>query len=97
MSMTPLRTFDWLNDLLACTHCNSHHKRDQFPCVDGVPMLIDPTAEDPADHLRLVLAAGHYAPLTSKGRETIDVFQLNRPVLVRGRKGDPTLRAELLR
>lgn len=82
----PLRTFDWLNHLLACETCNSVHKRDQFPrAADGAPLLIDPTAEDPADHLELTLAAGRYWARTDKGRETIEVLQLNRGVLVDGR------------
>jgi len=87
MSRAPLRTFDWNNHLLACSLCNSHTKRDVFP-VDaaGGPMLVDPSAEDPAPHLHLVLAAGEYIPLTPRGEATRQVFNLNRGVLVRGRR-----------
>lgn len=82
----PLRAFDWLNHLLACSTCNSNLKRDRFP-VDalGTALLIDPTTEDPFDHLLLTPSLGVYHGLTAKGRETIEVCGLNRPVLTRGR------------
>ncbi|MFD6325792.1 HNH endonuclease [Streptomyces sp. NPDC058442] len=87
LSRAPLRTFDWSNHLLACSLCNSHQKREAFP-VDprGRPLLIDPSSEDPADHLHLVLAVGEYLPLTPGGEATCEVFGLNRGVLVRGRR-----------
>ncbi|SDM48143.1 HNH endonuclease [Allokutzneria albata] len=86
LSRNPLRTFDWLNHLLACSTCNSHEKRDRYPlAADGTPLLIDPTAEDPFDHLVLALSLGEYYPLTAKGRATIEVCGLNRPLLTRGR------------
>lgn len=86
LARNPLRTFDWLNHLLACALCNSHKKRDRFPLdADGQPLLIDPTAEDPFDHLVLTLSFGEYVPLTDKGRTTIEVCDLNRPLLKRGR------------
>ncbi|HUQ57102.1 HNH endonuclease [Lentzea sp.] len=82
----PLRTFDWLNHLLACSACNSHQKRDQFPLdQDGTPLLIDPTAEDPFNHLLLTLSLGIYSPLTLKGEVTIEVCGLNRRGLPQGR------------
>lgn len=85
ISRNPLRTFDWLNHLLACTTCN-RHKRDSFP-VDACnqPLLIDPTAEDPFDRLRLSLLVGRYEPRTDKGQATIRVCSLNRPQLEQGR------------
>ncbi|MER5635876.1 HNH endonuclease [Kitasatospora sp. NPDC002227] len=88
IARAPLRTFDWHNHLLACAYCNSNRKRDRFPCdAAGSPLLIDPAREDPADHLRLLLASGAYTPLTPKGEATIDVFGLNsRPELVRARR-----------
>jgi hypothetical protein len=86
LARNPRRAFDWLNHLLACEYCNSHHKRDRFPLdADGRPLLIDPTAEDPLEHLFLVLSIGTYRPLSEKGRTTIDVCGLNRPLLERGR------------
>lgn len=87
VAYAPLRTFHWLNHLLACAKCNSELKRDRFPrAADGSPLLIDPTCDDPADHLHLVLAVGEYRALTDRGKATIDVLDLNRAVLVRGRR-----------
>jgi uncharacterized protein (TIGR02646 family) len=83
----PTGTFVWRNHLLACSYCNSNAKRDLFPRDDtGSPLLIDPTNEDPATHLRLILRTGVYRPLTAHGAESIRVFGLNRPDLTRGRE-----------
>ncbi|MGW0804303.1 HNH endonuclease [Nonomuraea sp. NPDC002799] len=85
--LSPFRTFDWMNHLLACSSCNSNAKRELYP-VDraGTPLLIDPTVDDPFEHLRLILSTGTYRWNTPKGRATIDVFQLNRADLRRGRE-----------
>ena len=86
LSLAPLKAFAWVNHLLACTHCNSNHKRDRYPVdAEGHCLLVDPTREDPARHLRLVLRTGQYQPLTAKGETTIEVFGLARPSLERGR------------
>ncbi|NUR52171.1 MAG: HNH endonuclease [Hamadaea sp.] len=86
LSRNPLRTFDWLNHLLACSICNGHYKRDRFPLdAEGNPLLVDPTVDDPADHLRLSLTTGSYVGLTARGEATIEVCGLNRPILTRGR------------
>ncbi|SDL19645.1 hypothetical protein SAMN04488074_109251 [Lentzea albidocapillata subsp. violacea] len=86
IARNPLRAFDWLNHLLACSTCNSHQKRDRFPVdEDGNPLLVDPTSEDPFDHLLLTLSLGIYSPLTPKGKATIEVCGLNDRGLPRGR------------
>ncbi|MEU2129269.1 HNH endonuclease [Streptomyces sp. NPDC018352] len=88
-SLAPARTFDWLNHLLACAYCNSNQKRNAFPRSeeDGSPLLVDPTLQDPLDHLRLVLPLCTYKGLTPQGEACIDVFGLNsRGVLVDGRR-----------
>ncbi|WP_327044329.1 HNH endonuclease [Microbispora sp. NBC_01189] len=86
LAEAPLRAFDWPNHLLACSHCNSHQKRESFPRdEDGTTLLVDPSAEDPYEHLELVLSTGVYEALTSRGGVTIGVFGLNRADLVRGR------------
>lgn len=86
IARSPLRAFDWLNHLLACATCNSNHKRDRFPTdADGRPLLIDPTAEDPSEHLTLSLSTGRYYSLSEKGKATIDVCGLNREPLAAGR------------
>jgi len=82
----PLGTFRWTNHLLACSHCNSNQKRDQYPCDSGgACLLIDPCVDDPHDHIELTFATGVYSPLTDKGRSTIEVFGLWRPILEVGR------------
>ncbi len=86
IARNPLRTFDWLNHLLACSMCNSHQKGKRFPVdADGNALLIDPTAEDPFDHLLLTLSLGVYSPLTPKGEATIEVLGLNDRGLPKGR------------
>jgi len=32
IALAPLRAFDWLNHLLACSFCNSNQKRELYPC-----------------------------------------------------------------
>ncbi|MEV5534033.1 HNH endonuclease [Streptomyces prunicolor] len=88
VALNPLRVFDWANHLLACSVCNSHHKRGDFPRDegDGSALLLDPTREEPLHHLHLNLAAGSYTALSAKGEASIEVFGLNRPVLVKGRR-----------
>lgn len=87
LERAPLRAFAWLNHLLACSFCNSNVKRHQYPVsAEGACLLVDPTAEDPAAHLRLMLMTGTYDPLSPKGQATIEVFGLNRADLVKGRR-----------
>jgi hypothetical protein len=82
----PAGTFEWLNHFLACGSCNSNEKRDKFPRdAGGVPLLIDPTRDDPSRHLHLILRTGKYRALTVQGSESIKVFGLNRDDLTRGR------------
>ncbi|MGW7477079.1 HNH endonuclease [Nonomuraea muscovyensis] len=77
----PTRTFQWRNLLLACSPCNSRYKGERFES-DGLvgSLLIDPTLEDPLDHLHLSLATGHYVPIEGsiKGHWTIKVCGLNK-------------------
>ncbi len=86
-SRRPLRTFCWHNHLLACSHCNSNYKRTEYPCDDfGQCLLIDPSVDDPFDHLELLPATGKFKAKTRKGDETLRVFGLNdRFDLVSGR------------
>jgi uncharacterized protein (TIGR02646 family) len=92
-SKYPERAFSWANYLLACSGCNSNYKREQFPLdVGGASLLINPTAEDPREHLVLSVTTGKYQPRTrgdqesSKGRNSIEVFGLGRDLLEKGRK-----------
>lgn len=98
-SKYPHSAFHWPNYLLACSHCNSNEKRSEFP-VDaaGSPMLIDPTVEDPRDHLIFVPSTGKVVGWTPRGEETVRVFGLNRnDTLEKGRKQAWTSAQALLR
>jgi hypothetical protein len=98
IAVAPLRAFDWPNHLLACSRCNSNFKRDEYPCdAAGNCLLVDPSAEDPADHLLLLPSSGQYDALTPKGAATIRVFGLNRPDLVQGRRTAFVMTCAILR
>lgn len=93
-SLRPQGAFIWENLLFACAHCNSNEKRTQFPQdANGQPLLIDPTAEDPLDHLVLVPLTGKFEPRidadgqqSPKGRKSIDTYGLYRTLLEQGRR-----------
>jgi uncharacterized protein (TIGR02646 family) len=83
----PERAFDWLNYLLACTLCNSNSKRDRFPLDEaGLPLLLNPTEDEPLDHLALSPWTGKLTGLTPKGEHSIPVFALDRANLENGRR-----------
>ncbi|HVT09056.1 MAG TPA: HNH endonuclease [Polyangia bacterium] len=93
----PLGTFDWGNLLLACSYCNSNAKRTEFPRdEEDEPLLIDPTSEDPFEHLTFVPDTGTYQPQTTKGEETCRVFALNRQILSQGRHDAWVILSELV-
>jgi len=86
ISEAPLSTFEWTNHLLACSRCNSHAKRSLFPRHEyGNPLIIDPTTEDPWEHMRLTPSTGEYVAMTPKGQTTIDLL-LDTDLLARGRR-----------
>jgi uncharacterized protein (TIGR02646 family) len=95
-SQYPHKAYEWPNLLLACSNCNSNHKRDQFP-VDaaGNSLLIDPTAEDPREHLEFLPLSGKYEAITPKGEQSILVFGLARETLERARQ-DAWIRLQAL-
>ncbi len=81
----PERMFVWPNLLLCCTECG-RLKGDRFPLADAQSLLIDPTAEDPWQHLdfdpttgnvvaRFDVQADDWSP---KGLKTVEVLQLDR-------------------
>ncbi|HEX9450530.1 MAG TPA: hypothetical protein VF934_03870 [Burkholderiales bacterium] len=79
------KMFMWSNLLLSCTECG-RFKGNQFPLQGGIPMLVDPTAEDPWEFLEfdpetgIVVARFDVAADTEnpKGAETVRAFQLDR-------------------
>jgi hypothetical protein len=86
ISQAPLSTFDWTNHLLACSRCNSHAKRSLFPRDEyGNPLIIDPTIDDPWEHIRLAPSTGEYVAVTPKGQTTIELL-LDTDLLARGRR-----------
>jgi len=80
------RPFAWENLLLGCSHCNSNVKKHQFPLdASGQPLLLDPTQDEPLDHL-LFSETGRYKHRSRKGKTSIQVFDLNRTFLAEGRR-----------
>ncbi|WP_137768340.1 HNH endonuclease [Curtobacterium sp. SGAir0471] len=80
------QTFTWVNWLLACSFCNSNRKRNRFPVTAGTPDLIDPTVEDPRTDLSVDLVLGEITARTRRGLVNIEIFDLNRDRLTRGRR-----------
>ncbi len=74
----PDRTFDWNNWFLSCGRCNQK-KWTHFPDCDGQPCLLDPTAEEPSEHLDFLRA--HVLAKTHRGEETVKLVGLNRSPL----------------
>jgi hypothetical protein len=94
----PAMCFDWLNYLLACSHCNSNRKRNRFPLdSSGGTLLLNPADDQPDLHLILAPSTGEYVPVTDRGTTSIDVFGLNRSVCVRGRRDAWIVAIELVR
>lgn len=81
----PSHAFRWANLLLCCTECG-RLKGDRFPMRDGQPLLLDPSAEDPWDHLDFDPGTGNItarydlvadAP-SVRGQATVAALQLDR-------------------
>jgi uncharacterized protein (TIGR02646 family) len=85
--------YQWENLLLACEDCNLK-KSDCFPLEDPrqrarnhldhldreTPLLLNPyEVTDPGEHLTFDGSACR--PITARGRETITLLELNRPIL----------------
>ena len=78
--------FDWPNMLLCCTECG-RLKGDRFPLLDcGQPVLVDPSAEDPWEHLDFDPDTGNVtarydttsASPSARGVGTVKLLQLDR-------------------
>ncbi len=67
--------FQWDNWLISCGSCNTS-KGGAFPECDDEPCLIDPSRDEPSNHIDFirVQAVGK----TRRGRETIDLLKLWR-------------------
>lgn len=89
--------YTWSNLLVSCSQCNTSHKNVLFPLhnpgrrarnhndtiADEEPMLVDPGAEEPRDHIRFRFDAP--VALTPRGEETKCVLGLERPDLAESR------------
>jgi uncharacterized protein (TIGR02646 family) len=81
----PERMFLWPNMLLCCTECG-RFKGDQFPLSEGLPLLIDPTGEEPWQYLDFDPTTGNIVARfdldkhdwSAKGQATVGVFHLDR-------------------
>ncbi|AQT72500.1 hypothetical protein B1K54_13180 [Streptomyces sp. fd1-xmd] len=86
-------TFKWKNFILICPECN-RCKGSKFEYgLDGKPLLVDPTAVDPWDHLVLDVDSGVMAPryfngnFDARGEYTLDVVSpVNDEATVEGRR-----------
>ncbi len=80
----PKGTFAWLNLLWVCAVCN-RQKNDAFD-----PAIIDPTKDDPNDHLVLSLTTGRLVAREESGRGQVTLQVMKRlgsdPALTRGRQ-----------
>lgn len=82
----PARMFVWPNLLLCCTECGRIKGNRFLLSGAGEPMLVDPTAEDPWDHLDFDPATGNVVARfiadandwSAKGLKTVEVLQLDR-------------------
>lgn len=81
----PTKTFEWANFLAACTECG-RIKGSQFPLAAGVPLMIDPTVDNPWDYLDFDPDTGNLtakfdvltqAP-SARGVETVRVLRLDK-------------------
>ncbi|RKH29464.1 retron system putative HNH endonuclease [Corallococcus sicarius] len=82
-SKYPAKAFDWTNLLLACGVCNgSAHKGDAFPLKAHGGPLINPCAEEPAQHLSFeydpVAQLASVRGRTPRGQTTETRLGLNR-------------------
>lgn len=83
---------DWTNLLLACGRCNgTENKGVKFPGpAEGGP-LVNPTEEDPDQHLRYdfdpMTKLANVLGISERGETTWKTLGLNRPELVRHRSG----------
>lgn len=81
----PARAFQWSNMLLCCAECG-RFKGSQFPMANRRPLLIDPTAEDPWQHLDFDPDTGNLSARfdmcandwSAKGTKTVEVLRLDR-------------------
>lgn len=79
MEKDPTRAFAWDNYLWSCSPCNSDFKGTQFPLdKSGRPLLVNPTRDDPREHLQFTPHDGKLVGCTPKGEKTIQILGFDR-------------------
>ena len=75
----PTLAFSWDNYLWSCSICNTDFKGTQFP-VDrnGRRLLLDPTRDEPREHLSFSPRSGKLLGRTPRGNATIEVLGFDR-------------------
>jgi 5-methylcytosine-specific restriction endonuclease McrA len=84
-STYPQRIFLWSNHLLCCTDCG-RIKGDRFPLVDGVPLMVDPTVDEPWNYIDFDPDTGNLIPLydvyigdySPRGTATVEILKLDK-------------------
>jgi uncharacterized protein (TIGR02646 family) len=84
-SAYPERMYSWDNLLLNCTECG-RFKGERFPARNGVPLMINPTEENPWEHLDFHPATGNlnakylksHDAFSVRGETTVEILQLDR-------------------
>ena len=102
--------YEWTNLLISCQICNQKFKKNLFPLrrpsrrakchkddVSGEePLLIDPSADDPAGHLTFHREFYRPKPSSRWGKITLDAFGLNEVARAEHRR-DLLVRLEAMR
>jgi uncharacterized protein (TIGR02646 family) len=86
------RVFSWPNMLWACTGCN-RAKSASFALANGTPLLLNPTIDDPWDHLFFDPTTCNVVPRfdpaarqeNPRGKFTVDHLPLNDEAVTNGR------------
>lgn len=81
----PNKMFLWDNMLLCCTECG-RAKGDVFPLAGGMPLIVDPTVEEPWSYIDFDPDIGVLVPTfdstanapSPKGETTVTVLKLDR-------------------
>ena len=76
-SRYPKRMFRWTNLLVCCWDCNAA-KGSRFPHLNRIPVLIDPTRDDPADFFEWDLATGSMLAVSDATRAPRAAFTRDR-------------------
>lgn len=91
-SQYPDKVFSWMNFIWTCAGCN-RKKGTHFQLDRGEPLLLDPTAGDPWNHLFFDDKTGLLAPAyvdgvaDARGRYTLDLISaINSEAVAEGRR-----------